>query len=97
MYGFVFAMQCYLLAVILQIWMHMDWTKVSSLQLAAKSFTIGDKCFLKDGEPFRYISGSFHYWRQPPEYWEDTFLKMRAAGLNAVQTSVSCRTCNYSH
>lgn len=30
--------------------------------------------------------GSFHYWRQPPEYWEDTFLKMRAAGLNAVQT-----------
>ncbi|XP_055334426.1 beta-galactosidase-like [Paramacrobiotus metropolitanus] len=51
-----------------------------------RSFVVGKYCFLKDGQPFRYASGSFHYWRQPQEYWEQTFLTMRAAGLNAIQT-----------
>nr|WMP40581.1 beta-galactosidase [synthetic construct] len=41
--------------------------------------------FLKDGVPFRYVSGSMHYSRVPPEYWKDRLLKMRAAGLNVVQ------------
>jgi len=44
--------------------------------------------FLKDGKPFRYVSGSFHYSRTHPEQWEDRIIKMRAAGLNAVQTVV---------
>uniref|UniRef100_A0A0B7ART6 Beta-galactosidase n=1 Tax=Arion vulgaris TaxID=1028688 RepID=A0A0B7ART6_9EUPU len=44
--------------------------------------------FLKDGQPFRYISGSMHYSRVHPYYWEDRLLKMRLAGLNAVQTYV---------
>ncbi|CAH3193164.1 unnamed protein product, partial [Porites evermanni] len=45
--------------------------------------------FLKDGEPFRYISGSFHYFRVPRFYWQDRLSKMKAAGLNAVQTYVA--------
>ncbi|XP_005106715.1 beta-galactosidase isoform X2 [Aplysia californica] len=41
--------------------------------------------FLKDGQPFRYISGSFHYSRVHPYYWKDRLMKMRAGGLNTVQ------------
>ena len=42
--------------------------------------------FLKDGEPFRYISGSMHYFRIPYQYWEDRLYKARKAGLNAIET-----------
>lgn len=42
--------------------------------------------FLLDGKPFRYISGSFHYFRTPNQYWRAIFKKLRAAGLNAVST-----------
>ncbi|XP_004857895.1 beta-galactosidase isoform X2 [Heterocephalus glaber] len=45
-------------------------------------------CFLKDGQPFRYISGSIHYSRVPRFYWADRLLKMKMAGLNAIQTYV---------
>uniref|UniRef100_A0A8C8U360 Galactosidase, beta 1 n=1 Tax=Peromyscus maniculatus bairdii TaxID=230844 RepID=A0A8C8U360_PERMB len=44
--------------------------------------------FLKDGLPFRYISGSIHYFRIPRFYWEDRLLKMKMAGLNAIQMYV---------
>ncbi|XP_076241131.1 beta-galactosidase [Calliopsis andreniformis] len=44
--------------------------------------------FLLDGKPFRYVSGSFHYFRAPKQYWRDRLRKMRAAGLNAVSTYV---------
>ena len=55
---------------------------------SSRSFVVDWKndVFLKDGEPFRYISGSFHYFRVPRFYWQDRLLKMKAAGLNAVQT-----------
>lgn len=42
--------------------------------------------FLKDGEPFRFISGSFHYFRAHPDTWARHLRTMRAAGLNAVTT-----------
>nr|XP_020843058.1 beta-galactosidase isoform X2 [Phascolarctos cinereus] len=60
-----------------------------SLQ-ANRTFKIdynGDQ-FLKDGQPFRYISGSIHYSRIPRFYWKDRLLKMKMAGLNAIQTYV---------
>ncbi|CAG0882717.1 unnamed protein product [Cyprideis torosa] len=41
--------------------------------------------FLKDGKPFRYASGSMHYWRIPRFYWADRLQKLKAAGLNTVQ------------
>ncbi|KAF7389061.1 hypothetical protein HZH66_010198 [Vespula vulgaris] len=44
--------------------------------------------FLLDGQPFRYVSGSFHYFRTPRRYWRDRLRKMRAAGFNAVSTYV---------
>ncbi|KAK2090176.1 Beta-galactosidase [Saguinus oedipus] len=44
--------------------------------------------FFKDGQPFRYISGSIHYSRVPRFYWKDRLLKMKMAGLNTIQTYV---------
>lgn len=37
-----------------------------------------------DGKPFRYIAGSFHYFRAHEDTWQDKLRKMRASGLNAV-------------
>lgn len=45
-------------------------------------------CFLRDGKPFQYVSGSIHYSRIPRYYWRDRLLKMYMAGLNAVQIYV---------
>ncbi|XP_033107265.1 beta-galactosidase-like [Anneissia japonica] len=44
--------------------------------------------FSKDGQPFRYISGSIHYARVPRGYWDDRLKKMYATGLNAIQVYV---------
>ncbi|NXX42463.1 BGAL galactosidase, partial [Tricholaema leucomelas] len=56
----------------------------------ARSFGIDHDCgcFTKDGSPFRYISGSIHYSRVPSYYWKDRLLKMKMAGLDAIQTYV---------
>ena len=58
--------------------------------LSGRSFGIDFKnsTFVKDGKPFRYISGSIHYSRVPYQYWEDRLAKMYAAGLDAIQVSV---------
>ena len=44
--------------------------------------------FYMDGEEFHIYSGAMHYFRIPQEYWEDRLLKLRAAGLNTVETYV---------
>ncbi|XP_076035693.1 beta-galactosidase-like isoform X2 [Oratosquilla oratoria] len=44
--------------------------------------------FLKDGQPFRYVSGTIHYFRVHPTDWADRLQKLRRAGFNAVQTYV---------
>ena len=55
---------------------------------SSRSFTIDyeNNVFLKDGEPFRYISGSIDYFRIPRIYWQDRMSKMWAAGVNALTT-----------
>jgi len=44
--------------------------------------------FFLEGKPFQILSGSIHYFRVVPEYWEDRLLKLKAMGLNTVQTYV---------
>ncbi len=44
--------------------------------------------FYLNGEPFHIYSGAMHYFRIPREYWRDRLLKLRAAGLNTVETYV---------
>ncbi|XP_064462745.1 beta-galactosidase-like [Ornithodoros turicata] len=55
-----------------------------------RNFTIDyqNNVFLKDGEPFRIIAGAIHYFRVPKPYWKDRLRKMKAAGVNAVETYV---------
>ncbi|CAL4122693.1 unnamed protein product, partial [Meganyctiphanes norvegica] len=42
--------------------------------------------FKLNGKDLRILSGAFHYFRVHPHYWRDTFRKIRAAGLNTVET-----------
>ncbi|XP_030064613.1 beta-galactosidase-1-like protein isoform X2 [Microcaecilia unicolor] len=75
----------------------MDWKLQLLLLHFFLSFTASEKtfeidfnnnCFRKDGQCFRYVSGSIHYFRVPPEYWKDRLLKMYMTGLNAIQVYV---------
>ncbi len=50
-------------------------------------FEVRDDFYL-DGEPFKIISGSFHYFRTVPEYWKDRLLKLKAMGGNTVETYI---------
>ncbi len=47
---------------------------------------VKNKRFYLDGEEFRIKSGAFHYFRALPAYWSDILKKIRAAGLNTVET-----------
>lgn len=42
--------------------------------------------FTLNGKPFRILAGAMHYFRVPPAYWRDRLEKMRAFGLNTVET-----------
>ncbi|XP_035010612.1 beta-galactosidase-1-like protein 2 [Hippoglossus stenolepis] len=44
--------------------------------------------FTLEGEPFRILGGSIHYFRVPRAYWGDRLLKMKACGLNTLTTYV---------
>lgn len=41
-----------------------------------------------DGEPFRYISGTIHYFRSLPQTWRQKLKTMKAGGLNTVDLYV---------
>ncbi|XP_069389080.1 beta-galactosidase-1-like protein [Paralichthys olivaceus] len=62
----------------------------ANLASGERSFSIDYKnnCFVKDGKPFQYISGSIHYSRIPQHYWKDRLVKMYMTGLNAIQVYV---------
>lgn len=61
------------------------------LSMTQRSFKIDyeHNCFLKDGKPFRYIAGGFHYFRVPRANWDDSLKKAKACGLNAIQTYIA--------
>ncbi|KAK6165422.1 hypothetical protein SNE40_022351 [Patella caerulea] len=54
----------------------------------SRNFTIDydNNTFLKDGKPFRYISGSIHYNRLSQSHWKTRLLMMKSAGLNTITT-----------
>lgn len=60
------------------------------LQTNAGTFSIdyNNRQFLKDGQPFQYLSGSIHYMRVHPDQWDDRLHRIRALGFNAIQTYV---------
>jgi len=50
----------------------------------AHTFTIGDKDFLLDGQPFQIRCGEIHFARVPREYWRQRLQMCKAMGLNTV-------------
>lgn len=63
--------------------------KLDKLYESEGSLKFKDGKFTLDGKPFRILSGAMHYFRVLPEYWEDRMLKMKAMGLNTLETYVS--------
>ncbi|WP_427385356.1 glycoside hydrolase family 35 protein [Janibacter sp. G56] len=51
--------------------------------------TTGGGSFLRDGQPHQIISGAIHYFRVHPSLWEDRLRRLRAMGLNTVETYVA--------
>ena len=60
-------------------------TIVSAVQCRSFGIDYDNDVFLKDGQPFRYVSASIHYFRVPRALWLDRLTKIRAAGFNAIQ------------
>ena len=50
-------------------------------------FEIKDNFYL-DGKPYKIISGSIHYFRTVPQYWQDRLEKLIAMGCNTVETYI---------
>ena len=48
----------------------------------------GDQ-FLRGGLPHQVISGGIHYFRIHPDLWEDRLLRLKALGLNTIETYVA--------
>ena len=59
-------------------------TATAATKPAAGSFTVGDKTFLLNGEPFIVKAAEVHYPRIPRPYWEHRIQMCRALGMNAV-------------
>lgn len=53
-----------------------------------KQVTIRGQQFEQNGKPIRLLSGAMHYFRVVPEYWRDRLIKLKAMGLNTVETYV---------
>ncbi|KZZ84645.1 glycoside hydrolase family 35 protein [Bacillus sp. SJS] len=47
-----------------------------------------DGQFFLNDQPFQILSGSIHYFRVVPDYWEDRLQKLKMLGLNTVETYI---------
>ncbi|MGW1091550.1 glycoside hydrolase family 35 protein [Streptomyces sp. NPDC002596] len=55
----------------------------------ATELTAIDRGFLRDGRPHQIISAAIHYFRVHPELWEDRLRRLRAMGVNTVETYIA--------
>lgn len=55
----------------------------------AAQLSIDGNSFIQNGKPIQLLSGAIHYFRVVPEYWEDRLRKLKAMGLNTVETYVA--------
>lgn len=66
--------------------LHQPVPTVQSTYKSTGSLTFKDGHFYLDGKQFRILSGAMHYFRVVPEYWADRMRKMKACGLNTLET-----------
>lgn len=57
--------------------------------MTAGRLTVAGDTFLRDGEPHQVVSGAVHYFRVHPDLWRDRLERVRAMGLNTVETYVA--------
>ncbi|KAL3885184.1 hypothetical protein ACJMK2_025278 [Sinanodonta woodiana] len=50
-----------------------------SLQFRNRTFILGRS-------PIRIISGAMHYFRVHPDHWRDRMMKLKACGMNTLET-----------
>lgn len=53
-------------------------------EVQSRTFSISGNDFQKDGENFRVISGSVHYWRTRPEEWRSVLESSKRMGVNTI-------------
>ena len=56
--------------------------------ISRKGLTFSGKQFLLNDKPITIISGAVHYFRLPRQYWRDRLMKMKACGVNTLETYV---------
>ncbi len=59
---------------------------LSSVAKNSPAVTFSGKDFVVKGKKTKLLSGSIHYFRVVPSYWEDRMRKLVAMGLNTVET-----------
>ena len=57
---------------------------VLPLFASAGDFTVGNKTFLLNGEPFVVKAAEIHYPRIPRPYWEHRIKMCKALGMNTM-------------
>ena len=57
------------------------------------SLTYEGRDFVVKGKKMRLLSGTIHYFRVVPDYWNDRLMKLKAMGLNTVETLVCACVC----
>lgn len=72
------------LSVCLLLWMAIQYYKRVPVERSA--LTVTKEQFMLEAKPLRILSGSIHYFRVVPEYWRDRLVKLKAMGLNTVET-----------
>ncbi|WP_129586610.1 glycoside hydrolase family 35 protein [Microterricola viridarii] len=55
---------------------------------ASRILTVQDGAFRRGGAEHRILSGAIHYFRVHPELWHDRLLRLRALGLNTIETYI---------
>ena len=55
----------------------------------AITFSSSGHDFIVEGKTMQILSGAIHYFRVVPGYWEDRLTRLKAAGLNTVETYVN--------
>src|SRR5476651_1158093 len=52
------------------------------------TISLNSRNLLRDGKPWIFISGEFHFSRCPEQEWRDELLKMKAGGVSVVTTYI---------
>nr|WP_329811810.1 beta-galactosidase [Streptomyces sp. GSL17-113] len=54
-----------------------------------RELTVDARGFLRAGRPHQIISAAVHYFRVLPEQWSDRLARLRAMGVNTVETYIA--------